>query len=203
MSSPQTGNKLTGDFKDTLERNIAWIIATALRKDYGEKRHAIKRIARAVPVDSLNTIKSWYEGRNPPNSVHLILLARHSPSVAHAVAALLGTEATGAPMDGAADTTGRKSKTLAMESISTATSFGINMQLQYAWGGKLTVRQLWFVGLLQHGYRMRASHIVHAWDISRRTAETDIAKLIAAGIIRFNGARKNGAYEICAFKQAA
>lgn len=195
MSPREMGRKLTEKNEAKLDRKITSMIAAALREDYGTKRHAIKRIRKAVNIDSLNTVKAWYEGRNLPNFVHLILLAHHSPAVMRVVMQLLNKEGYAEQyfqVGKAVETTEKNTPPVA---IYTAKSFGINVQVDITTGSKLNVRQLWFLGLLQRGHVVKAEHIALAWQVSSRASELDVAQMVRAGIIRFVGARKTGHYE--------
>lgn len=195
MSSRETGRKLTVKNEEKLARKITGMIAAALREDYGTKRHAIKRIRKAVNIDSLNTIKAWYEGRNLPNFVHLILLAHHSPAVMRVVMQLLNKEGFSEQYFQVGKATESTEKKNLSVPIYTAKSCGINVQVDITTSSKLNVRQLWFLGLLQRGHAVKAEHIAQAWRVSRRASELDVAQMARAGIIRFVGARKTGHYE--------
>ena len=200
MSPKETGNKLTGETREKLERKIARLVAAALREDYGDERHAIKRISRDIPIDSLNTIKAWYEGRNAPNSAHLIMLARHSPSVMAVLMDMLGNrdvwERYQHELSSSANA-GKSAKNVSLEKVYTEKSFGINVRIDFAVGSKLNARQLWFLGLLQQGHALKAEHIAVTWRVTARAGETDIAGLVKAKLVRFVGARKTGRYEPC------
>ena len=199
MSPNEVGKKLTDKTGEKLDYKIACMIANALKQDYGNERHAVKRISRDMPIDSLNTIKAWYKGKNPPNAGHLLMLATHSPSVMRVVMELLGkqgfweryqqeflteTLATGV-------TQNRPST-----KIYTEKSFGINVRIDFAVGSKLNARQLWFLGLIQQGHKLKADHIAVTWRVSSRAGEADIAGLVKAQQIRFEGSKKTGFYKL-------
>ncbi|PZP84679.1 MAG: hypothetical protein DI582_08125 [Azospirillum brasilense] len=172
------------------------MIATALRGDFGEDRHAIKRISRAANIRSLNTVKAWYDGRNLPNFVHLLLLAQHSPLVMRVVVLLL-SEYDYLPRYFYAENVERKRKNQPPPiPIYTEQLFGINVQVDVTTAGNFNARQLWALGMLQQGYAVKAEHITRAWRVSDRTGEADMAKLVQAKLIHFIGARKNGRYEL-------
>ena len=57
-------------------------------------------------------------------------------------------------------------------------------------------RQLWFLGQLQQHRTVRAYDIQRTWGVTLRSAERDIAQLIAAGVVVYHGSRKVGAYLI-------
>jgi hypothetical protein len=74
-------------------------------------------------------------------------------------------------------------------------NFVINVTLHPAVTGKLNPRQLWFLGLLQRHHKIKADDIASTWNVSTRTAQADIAGLVAAGLVHLVGARKTGWYE--------
>lgn len=201
MSPKETGNELTAGTHEKLEHKIARLVAAALREDYGDERHAIKRMSRTIPIDSLNTIKAWYEGRNSPNSAHLIMLARYSPSVMGVLMDLLGNrdiwERYQKEFSSSAKV-GNGTKNVSLEKIYTEKSFGINVRVDFAVGSKLNARQLWFLGLLQQGHAIKAEHIAVTWRVTVRAGQADIAGLVRAKLIRFVGANKTGCYKLCA-----
>ena len=61
---------------------------------------------------------------------------------------------------------------------------------------QLNQRQLWFLGMLQQGYVIKAEHVTATWNVSLRTAKYDIATMAETGLIRFVGTRRTGSYEI-------
>jgi hypothetical protein len=80
MSLRKEGNTLPKIFLDELEKSIAANISNALRQDFSN----IKAVATALAIHveiSMETIKKWFNGSNPPKAVHLLLLARVSPSI--------------------------------------------------------------------------------------------------------------------------
>ncbi len=199
MSPKETGNKLTAEKREKLEHKIARLVAAALREDYGDERHAIKRISRDIPIDSLNTIKAWYEGRNPPNSAHLIMLARYSPSVMGVLMDLLGNRDIWERYQKeflSSIKTGSDTKKVSLEKIYTEKSFGINVRIDFAVGSNLNARQLWFLGLLQQGHAIKAEHIAVTWRVTKRAGERDVAGLRKAKLVSFVGAKRTGQYKI-------
>ena len=199
MSPKEMGNKLTEKKAEKLDHKIARLVAVALKQDYGDERHAIKRISRDIPIDSLNTIKAWYEGRNPPNAGHLVMLALHSPNVMRVLMELLGKydfwERYQQEFLAADHATGSIKNKLPVK-IYTEKSFGINVRIDFAVGSKLNARQLWFLGLIQQGHKLKANHIAVTWRVSNRAGEADIAGLVKAQQIRFEGSKKTGFYKL-------
>lgn len=91
MSFKIVGNMLPKFFLDELEKSIAADVAKALRQDFPTVKTAAKALAAEVEI-SMETIKKWYNGSNPPKAVHLIIMARASPSVRHALLKLIERE---------------------------------------------------------------------------------------------------------------
>lgn len=89
MYPKKVGNILPKYFLDELEKNIAASVAEALRQDFPNIKTAAKALALQVEV-SMETIKKWYNGSNPPSAAHLIVLARASPSVRQVLRGLIG-----------------------------------------------------------------------------------------------------------------
>lgn len=61
---------------------------------------------------------------------------------------------------------------------------------------KLNHRQLWFIGELQRGKKLKADDIATQWWVSHKTAKRDIASMLEHNAIYYNGARKNGFYTV-------
>ena len=73
---------------------------------------------------------------------------------------------------------------------------GINVQVPLQLSGKMNERQLWFLGELQQHRTVRAQDICKVWGVTLRSAERDIAQLLATGIVVYRGSRKSGEYLI-------
>lgn len=171
------------------EEEMAQQLALALRAEHVHTDAVVKRIARVTGLSSL-TIRKWYEARNTPKVAHLMLLAQTYPVVRLLVLEWLGISSTDA------------NKILSLitppatppNPIYTPDHVGINVQVPLKLEGILNHRQLWFLGQLQNSAIMKAADLRKIWNITPRTAERDLAGLLAAGAIVFNGARKNGCY---------
>lgn len=72
----------------------------------------------------------------------------------------------------------------------------INVVVDARIASQFNQRQLWFLGQLQRGNKVRAEDIVGTWQVSAITAKRDIAGIVDAGMIKFVGARKNGWYMV-------
>ena len=89
MSYSKNDQLFPGEAPALAAQKIAQSISDALHCDYGEFTSAVKRIGRITGVHP-RAIRNWYEGRNAPNSVHLLMLARSSPNVLQMLLELVG-----------------------------------------------------------------------------------------------------------------
>lgn len=147
MSLQEKHHKPTTKKKENLDLKMAQLIASALRADYGDRNCSIKMISKHVDA-SLSAIKKWYGGHNPPNSKHLIMLARSSPSVLQVLMTLIEkpelwqlyqSQLLAINQQETCDT-----KT-SSQNIYTAENCGINLVISANMISKLNVRQLWFL----------------------------------------------------------
>lgn len=197
MSLREMHHEFSAKKGENLDRKMAEMIAAALRQDYEQKYSSVKEIARHTDA-SLSTIRKWYEGQNPPNSKHLVMLARHSENVFRALLELAGKPEIWELYQqelSARNQSAYEPEKEPLNNFYTAKSCGINVVIDSAAAGQLNQRQLWFLGCLQQGSKVKSDDIMAAWQVSVRSAETDIAGLVKAELIRFVGARKTGCYE--------
>lgn len=195
MSVPKKDQVFPRESAATNEQFVAALIAKALREDYGELGSAVKRIGRRIGANP-RAIRNWYEGRNAPNSVHLLLLAQSSPRVFAALLELIGrTDLLEVGQDGEILPLDKVELGLA-EEIYGEENFTINISICPKLRCELNHRQLWFYGLLQQGQVIKAADIAEAWKVSLRTARTDIAFLVKRKVVRFSGGNRWGHYEI-------
>ena len=189
------GEKIKNNDHD-FRYKVAAEIRTALRQEYGYGRSSDKKIAQKINRET-RAIKNWILGFNMPDSEHLVVLMQSSDAVLAAVLNL-ANRAYLVPhissrnctqeivsSDAAARQGGR---------IYSAESCTINVSVALNDAGKLNQRQLWFLGLLQHGQYIQPDAIVTQWGVSIRTARTDVSGLMENSLIRFVGARKTGRY---------
>ena len=71
---------------------VAEVLRVALQQDFGQQRHAAKRIARAAGA-SERSAENWLAGREIPGGVNLLRLALCSPSLAAEVRRIITMEA--------------------------------------------------------------------------------------------------------------
>lgn len=179
------------------EQKVAHEIANILWTKFGEVSSAVKVIGKQTGANP-RAIRNWYEGRNAPSAVHLIILARRVPEITEWVLDMLNI-CLPMPLESLHEVHRQKaSKSDSKMKTYTAENCGINSVINANAAMKLNIRQLWFLEMIQKGERMRAGQVATAWHVSLRTAETDIAKLVRFKLVRFTGSRKSGHYEaIC------
>ena len=180
------------------EHEVTQSVSQVLRKNYAEINSAIKIIGRKTGANP-RAIRNWYEGRNAPNSSHLIILARHIPDIARLILTLsarqdIWTSYQMIATHGAAHAQPLSAE--AIESIYTDKYVSINVTVSLANTKDLNQRQLWFLGKLQQGDRLKAGDIAEIWKVGARTASRDTALLKRLDLISFVGSRKTGWYVI-------
>lgn len=196
MSVPKKDRVFPAKSVGISDTELAKLVAAGLRKDYGDLPSAIKEIGLKTGAN-LRAIKNWYQGRNAPSSSHLLTLARSSPSILQIVLEQVG----GADLRDAfmllemGHNKGMDAKTiLKTASEITENSFRIHVDISPAMAGKLNERQLWFLGILQQGQKLKTADIAAQWGVTDRSARGDVAALTELGLIRLAGSRKAGWY---------
>ena len=172
---------------------LAKIVASALRHDFGESTSAIKQIGQLTNAN-LRAIKNWYEARNAPSSGHLLLLARSSPSILKFILVQIGGEDLWDAfrlLSHHALADAPEPETPPQKAKNTAKNVPINVPIK-----SLNERQRWFLILLRRKNEASAEDIAGHFDVALKTARRDMEGLKEAGKIRFVGARKTGSYEI-------
>lgn len=180
-------------FQTLTEDQLVETIASSLRADYGRTTSAVKEIGRHVKAP-LRTIRNWYEGNNAPNCRHFVLLARTSPSLVAKFLTMTGYN----DILNTAWKTGHEfdQEDAGFRQIYSDNSVTINVTAPRKIASLLNHRQLWFLGRLQQGWLPTASDIELSWCVNIRTARRDISGLVDLGLVRFEGARKTGWYEL-------
>lgn len=175
------------------DRELAQIIATLLRRDFGKYNSAVKQIGLLTHAN-LKAIKNWYAGRNAPSAAHLLLLARLSPGILQFVLEQVGGEdlwagftLTSIPQN----TKSREIKIPRKSAESAASNVPRNVPIK-----TLNERQRWFLDELTKNKNVTSNHIAEQFQVAKKTAKRDIANLKETGVIEFIGARKQGRYRI-------
>lgn len=183
MSYRENVHKWTSPTNDP---TMAQQVALALRLEHANTDAVVKRIARTTGM-SCATVRKWYEARNTPKVSHLMLLARTYPKVQTLVSQWMTCE----PCESESMRWLNQAK---LAPIYTPDHVGINVRLPNKVAGILNHRQLWFIAQLQLGISVRGRDLRKVWHLTTRTAERDLARLVAIKAIVFQGARKNGCY---------
>ena len=193
MSYKKMGNIFPVKTTTTLEQEIAVRINQILREHHEDQSSAIKKICGKTGI-GCNTIRRWYEGRNPPSSGHLIILALHYPAVLKMILELseygyLASHILSLPA------TGEKEGYASDPFLNDGKNVTINVTIKSD-VANLNERQVWFLEGLKKGQNVTAHDICQQWPDGLRTARRDIARLKEMKLIRFTGGRKAGRYEI-------
>jgi hypothetical protein len=178
------------------DAELAQLVATALRQDYGDLPSAVKQIGLQTGAN-LRAIRNWYEGRHAPSSIHLLRLAKSSPQILQLVLIQVGgddlIDAFGLLMGN------RASSVKTVTSSNDSEIYGeknctINGSLNPEIAEKLNRRQLWFLEQLKSVKRVKTDDICLRWGVSARTAKSDLAEMTALQLIQFKGPKKTGSY---------
>ncbi len=175
------------------DAELAQIVASALRQDFGDTPSAVKRIGQLTNAN-LRAIKNWYQARNTPSSGHLLLLARSSPSILKFILVQIGGEDLWDAfrlLSSHALATAPEPEMPVYADINAGENVPINVPIK-----SLNERQRWYLILLRRKSKARAEDISEHFEVALKTAKRDIEGLKDAGKIRFVGARKTGRYEI-------
>lgn len=193
MSQSKKAQLFPGMPRAVSDVELAQIVASALRRDFGDSVSAIKRIGKLTNAN-LRAIKNWYQARNTPSSGHLLLLARSSPSILKFILTQIGGEDLWDAfrlLSNHALATTPETETLHNTDKTSAENVPINVPIK-----SLNERQRWFLILLRRKNKANAEDIAGHFDVALKTARRDIEGMKDAGKIRFVGSRKTGGYEI-------
>lgn len=198
MSLKNIDHKFPKEKADKIESKIAKKLRTILRDHYYDFPSAVKSICAKTGVHE-RAVRNWYDGRNPPSSGHFLVLARSYPAVLQMMLELAGRPdlAAACMQESNGSSHGTENAARGSEIETEGAIFcTINVTISLNMASQLNQRQLWFLGMLQQGYVIKAEHIITTWNVSLRTAKYDIATMAETGLIRFVGARRTGSYEI-------
>lgn len=175
------------------DRELAQIIATLLRRDFGKYNSAVKQIGLLTHAN-LKAIKNWYAGRNAPSAAHLLLLARLSPGILQFVLEQVGGEDLWAGFTLTSTPQNTKSREIKIprKSVESAVpNVPRNVPIK-----TLNKRQQWFLEQLRTGRNVSSLHIANKFSVSQKTAKRDIMRLKSLNCIDFVGGRKKGWYSL-------
>lgn len=193
MSQPKKDQLFPIKPRAISDDELAKIVASALRQDFGEMTSAVKQIGKLTNAN-LRAIKNWYEARNAPSSGHLLLLARSSPSILKFILMQIGGEDLWDAfrlLAGHAVPVVEEPEAHVFSDKSITKNVPLNVPLK-----SLNERQRWFLLLVRRRQKARAEDISDHFGVAIKTARRDIETLKSAGRIRFVGSKKTGCYEI-------
>jgi len=193
MPNTKMGNIFPAMTAAFFEQELTARINKILREAHQDKSSCIK-IINGKTVIKCDTIKRWYEGRNPPSSAHLIILAQHYPAVIKMILDLSGYGYLVPHVlpDSTPDTDVKNPQNIYLGAGKNVT---INVTVKSK-NPNLNERQVWFLKCLKAGLKLTAHDICRQWPGGLRTARRDIAELKELNLIRFAGAKKTGCYEM-------
>lgn len=174
------------------EAELADLVASALRHDYGDLPSAVKQIGLQTGAN-LRAIRNWYEGRHAPSSIHLLRLAKSSPRILQLVLRQIGGEELADAFMLLSAGKGSSAKTPSQpkpEEVYGEKNYTIDSEILE----NLSKRQRWFVTQLEVGKRVRPKDICDRWGVSLRTAKADVSQVTKAGIVGFRGTKRAGSY---------
>jgi len=183
----------------TSDAQLAQIIASALREDFGDTPSAIKQIGRLTSAN-LRAIKNWYDAINAPSSRYLLILATMSPTILRFILMQVGgedlwdvfdhfhkanprriTEAKAPPKG----RPGRREKP--------PRPFDVTMDVTLITSKE---RGDWFMNELKSGRKAKARDLAEHCNVDLRTARRDISLLVKSRRAVFRGSKRNGWYEL-------
>ncbi len=190
MSFEKTTPKFPLQTRHYSNAELAQIFAKALKEEYGQQASPVKIIARQTGA-SIATIRKWYSGEKQPSLKYIIILAQNSKNVLRAFLEIVGKRDLWELFQKNLLAAGKQHG----QEIYSAKFCTIKIILPYEVIVQLNQRQLWYLGLLQQGHKIKAVDIASNWKISIRSAKYDIKGLVRLKLIWFVGGRKNGYYK--------
>ncbi len=175
LSPTKTGRNFGREKRLSADKEMAKIVASALREDFGKANSAVKTIAQITQAN-VDTVTNWYQAKNLPSSRYLLVLARSSPSVLRLILIYVGgeelwdvfqlsTRETRPARMGTEDVTrGEHPSTDVSENVSKRKLVGV------------LARREWLAEQLRTSPAMRAEDVAAYWKISVRTAFRDLER---------------------------
>ena len=187
------------------DAQLAKIIASALREDFGDTPSSIKKIGRLTSAN-LRAIKNWYSGKNAPNSRYLLILARMSPTILRFILMQVGGEdlwdvfdhfhrANPRPPEEPAPTSKRRPG----RREGPPRPLDVTMDVTLITSKE---RCDWFMAELKGGRKAKARDLAEHCNVDLRTARRDISALVRSRRAIFRGSKRNGWYELASTNQA-
>jgi len=195
MSHKKIGNILPKKI-DNLQ--LARRVAETLKETHSDIASVVKNISNTTGIHS-ETVAKWCKAKNPPKSLHLLVLAEHYPAILKMIFELIGwpelwdaaiRQNIPQRMQNRIKDKNNKYRSWG-DIFVTPENKSIN-EFSY----KLNERQVWLLEELRKGQHLQNSHIVKMWQVTERTAKRDTNALVKAGVIKFKKTGRAGWYEI-------
>ena len=201
---PKKGKKLPA-WKGALAGRQAYadVMADLLKKEHGDSHRAVKLLMRQTDA-SERTIKHWLAAQHGPDTVFFLRLVATSPVIRAFVLGVIESPVMA-----------RQSSRPMRWDVAPLTPFtaAANTMRQHPVGNDpindpdddpisgpmtegLNERQRWFLDRVGKEARAKAWDIMAHGQVSPKTARRDIRGLQSAGLLRFEGARRNGRYRL-------
>lgn len=193
MSRENIDHKFPKQKAGEIEYQIAQSLKKILREYYRDFPSAVKWICAKTGVQE-RAVRNWYEGRNAPSSGHFIILIRCYPAVLKMILKLSGHGYL-IPYILSPDQGGGTGGLASEWAADSDENVPVNVRIK-PWPDGLNDRQKWFLIELHRKVKVTAADIVVRWSVTDKTAQRDIADLKRKSLIRFNGSRKTGRYEV-------
>lgn len=197
---PKKGSKLPAwNGALTGRQAYADVIADLLKQEHEDSHRAVKSLMRQTDA-SERTIKHWLAAQHGPDTVYFLRLVATSPVIRAFVLGLIESPViarqtvrpiTPLPPDRVAGAS-KRPHPAGNDPINDPNHDPINGPRTEG----LNERQCWFLDRVGEGAHCRANDIMVQWQVSPKTARRDIRGLREAGLLRFEGARRNGCYHL-------
>lgn len=201
---PKKGKKLPA-WKGALAGRQAYadVMADLMKKEHGDSHRAVKLLMRQTDA-SERTIKHWLAAQHGPDTVFFLRLVATSPVIRAFVLGVIESPVIArqssrpmrwdvAPLTpDAATANSMPQRPAGNDPINDPDHDPINGPMTEG----LNERQRWFLNRVGKGDRPKAWDIMAHWQVSPKTARRDIRGLQSAGLLRFEGARRNGRYRL-------
>ena len=194
MSSFQNPQLFPHTSATDFNHKIINVFAGILRSNFAGEFSAIKEIHLETGIDC-RSIENWYQARNAPCPMHLLILAHHIPDIIEAFLSLAGREEVWEGYQAYLKIRSESKKPDRKSGYGDRND-PINEPIKFRHTEELNERQIWFLEELRQDRAMKIKDIMGWWRITQSTAKRDIAGLVALKFIRFTGSKKTGRYEV-------
>lgn len=186
---PKNNAKIT---EDSLSKYISEI----LRKRVPKKHGGVKYLANLTDLET-RTVYNWYNAVNAPDLLNFIILAKNIPELFNLFATLCGKKDIYEIKPSKSEGNNCKITNIISGDIYTfIQNEGINIFDRISNNITLNERQKWFVEQIKLGKNIKITDLMFKYSISKTTAERDLRYLKNNKIIKFEGGKRGGGYQI-------